>query len=101
MIYVADSGRPSILIFTESGKFLMEITNKVERPTGLLIQGGHLLVTDSKRHSVLAYDLSGNFLSETGRRGINPGEFNFPTHIAADSEGTLFLTDSLNRLSEI
>jgi DNA-binding beta-propeller fold protein YncE len=96
LIYVADSGRPGIVAFTESGKFMMEITNKVERPSGLLIHGERLLVTDSKRHSVLSYDLSGNFLSESGHRGINPGEFNFPTHIAGDSEGNIFITDSMN-----
>jgi len=96
IIYVADSGRPGIVVFTESGKYLMEITNKVERPTGLLVQGGRLLVTDSKRHSVLSYDLLGNFISEAGRRGLNPGEFNFPTHLAADAEGNLFITDSMN-----
>lgn len=96
IIYVADSGRRSVVVFTESGKFLMEITNRMERPSGLLIQGGRLLVTDSKRHSLLSYDLLGNYLTETGRRGINPGEFNFPTHIAADTEGNLFITDSMN-----
>jgi len=96
MIYVADSGRPGILVFTETGRFLQEITNRVERPSGLLLQGGRLLVTDSKRHSLLAYDLLGNYQSESGRRGLNPGEFNFPPHIASDAEGNLFITDSMN-----
>src|SRR5262249_7510104 len=96
IIYVADSGRPAIVAFHESGKFLMEITNKVERPSGLLIQQGHLLVTDSKRHSILSYDLLGKLVGEYGRRGLAPGEFNFPTHIASDPEGNLFVTDSMN-----
>jgi DNA-binding beta-propeller fold protein YncE len=96
IFFVADSALGRIIAFDERGKLLFEITDHLARPSGLAIAGDRLLVTDSQRHSVLAYNLGGGFLSEFGRRGAGPGEFNFPTHIAADSTGNLYVTDSMN-----
>ena len=43
-------------------------------------------------------DVPGGFcLTETiGRRGVQSGEFNFPTGLAVDAEGVLFVADSYN-----
>jgi DNA-binding beta-propeller fold protein YncE len=94
--YVADSGLASVLAFDENGKLQLQITNHLERPSGLAILNDKLLVTDSQRHCVVVFDLQGSYQSEFGRRGTEPGEFNFPTHVTADREGNLFVTDSLN-----
>ncbi len=96
VFYVADSGLARVLAFNESGQLLFQITNKLERPSGLLVSGDRLWVTDSRRHCVVGFDRLGNYVSEFGRRGSAPGEFNFPSHIAADREGNLLVTDSMN-----
>ena len=101
VFYVADSGRGSVVAFADGGKFLFEITNKLERPSGIVIVAGQLFVTDSRRHCVARYDLLGHYLSEFGRRGLNPGEFNFPTHITADAQNNLYVTDSMNNRVQI
>jgi hypothetical protein len=95
-IYVADSGLGKVLVFSPEGKLRVEITRELERPAGLAIAGDKLFVVDAQRHHVVAFDLRGGFISKFGRRGSKPGEFNFPTHIASDSNGRLFVTDSMN-----
>jgi len=96
IFYVADSGLPAVLVIDDKGKLLRQLTNRLERPSGLAVEGERLFVTDSARHCVLTFDLLGHYLGEFGRRGVGPGELNYPTHIAADREGNLYVTDSMN-----
>jgi DNA-binding beta-propeller fold protein YncE len=96
LFFVADSGRASVVVFNLKGRLQFEITNHLARPSGLTIVDNRLLVVDSQRHCVVSFDLTGRFLSEFGRRGSDVGEFNYPTHIAADETGHLFVTDSMN-----
>lgn len=100
-IFVADSGLAAIVAFSDEGKLLFTITNRLQRPAGLAISGERLFVVDSVRQAVLVFDLKGNFLSEFGKRGTGLGEFNYPTHIASDREGHLFITDSMNARVEV
>jgi sugar lactone lactonase YvrE len=95
-IFVADSALGKVLAFDEKGKPQFEITNELERPSGLALAGDRLLVADSQRHQVVLYDLGGKFISKFGRRGTGPGEFNFPTHVSVDAAGLIYVTDSLN-----
>jgi DNA-binding beta-propeller fold protein YncE len=95
-LYVADSGRAAVVAFNLSGKLRFQITNHLARPSGLAIAGQKLYVADAQLHRVFVYDLDGHELSSFGRRGTGPGEFNFPTHLAADSQGWLYVTDSMN-----
>jgi len=95
-VYVADSGLGKVLAFDLKGKPRFEIARELERPSGLVIFGDRLFIVDAQLHQVVTCDLRGGFISKFGRRGSAPGEFNFPTHIAADAGGRLFVTDSLN-----
>lgn len=96
VFYVADAGLRSVLAFDGKGEPLFEIREGVERPAGLAIVGERLYVADAESHSVAVFDLRGKFLSRFGRRGLEPGEFNFPTHLAGDGDGRLYVTDSMN-----
>lgn len=96
IFFVADSSLAAIVAFGENGKLVFQATNHLERPSGLVISGEQLFVADSQRHRIVVFDLRGKYISEFGQRGTKPGEFNFPTHIAADAEGNLFVTDSMN-----
>ena len=95
-IFVADSGLAAIVAFSEKGTLLFTITNRLQRPVGVAVHGARLFVADSARHAVMIFDLAGNYVAEFGQRGAGSGEFNYPTHIATDSEGTLYVTDSMN-----
>ncbi len=96
LLYVADSALGSVIVFDISGKLQMTITNGLARPAGLAIAAGRMLVADSKEHRVSVFDLRGNLLFQFGHRGTEPGEFNFPTHLAVDSQGGILVTDSMN-----
>jgi DNA-binding beta-propeller fold protein YncE len=99
--FVADSGLASVLAFDENGKLWRQMTNHLQRPSGLALMSNQLFVADSQRHCVVVFDLQGIYQSEFGRRGNGEGQFNFPTHLAADREGHLLVTDSLNSRVQI
>jgi sugar lactone lactonase YvrE len=101
VFFVADSARCAVIAFEENGKLLFAQTNHLERPSGLAILDGQLYVADAQRHCVVVFDLRGTYQSEFGKRGIGPGEFNFPTHLAAGRDGQLYVTDSMNSRVQI
>jgi DNA-binding beta-propeller fold protein YncE len=96
LFYVADSGLGEVLAFDEKGRGELVITNELARPAGIAVLDDHLLIVDSERHQVVCCGLRGEFISKFGRRGVGPGEFNFPTHIAVDDRRQIYVTDSLN-----
>lgn len=96
LIYVADAGLGRVLALDLKGRFKFAITNDLQHPSGLAVLGRRLLVADSQQHRVLVYDANGNFISSFGQRGREPGEFNYPTHVAVDGRGQIYVTDSMN-----
>ena len=96
IFYVADSGLGQVLAFGDDGKSVFEISQPLVRPVGLAVAGDSLAVVDSQSHAVFVFDLAGKLRFKFGQRGIGPGEFNFPTHIANDGAGHWLVTDSLN-----
>ena len=101
ILYVADSELAAIIAFDPDGKLQFLINQELTRPSGLAISGGHLLVADSAAHCVDIFDLHGKFLSRFGTRGPDAGQFNFPTHVTADSRGNIYVTDSMNCRVEV
>jgi sugar lactone lactonase YvrE len=96
IFYVADSELAKVIAFREDGKLLFEISAPLQRPVGLAIAGDVLCVVDSQLHAVFCFGLDGKFQSRFGQRGTGPGEFNFPTGIAADGRGHLLVADTMN-----
>ncbi|MFL5430782.1 MAG: hypothetical protein ACJ79M_14280 [Myxococcales bacterium] len=70
----------------------------LQRPSGLAIDEARklLFVTDSAAHSVHVLPLGGGEGRTLGGRGGDEGQFNFPTHLAVDREGSLYVTDAMN-----
>lgn len=99
--FVADSQLAMVLAFAANGRLLFTITNSLARPVGLALSSDRLFVADSQLHRVVVFDLTGRFDFQFGKRGVGPGEFNFPTHIAAGPRGEILVTDSMNSRIEI
>jgi DNA-binding beta-propeller fold protein YncE len=99
--YVGDSGQAAVIAFDLNGKLLFRIKEGIERPTGLAISGDRLLVADAAGHNVAIFDLKGKPLGRFGAHGSGPGEFNFPTHLAADGHGNIYVTDSMNNRIQV
>lgn len=94
--YVADSELGMVLAFNEKAELLKAISQELTRPSGLAISGDKLFVADSEMHSILVFDLDGTLLYSFGKRGVESGEFNYPTHLCIAPGKRLFVTDSMN-----
>ncbi len=99
--FVADTGLHKVMAFNTKKKLLFEITDKVQRPCGLAVSGEKLFVSDASSHSILVFDLQGKYLTKFGTRGVSPGRFNFPTHLAAGPEGRIYVTDCMNHRIQV
>jgi DNA-binding beta-propeller fold protein YncE len=70
---------------------------ELDRPTGLCRSesSGEIFVVDSAAHDIKVFDEAGQLLRSIGGRGIEPGQFNGPTHLSCSGD-RLYVTDTLN-----
>ena len=96
--FVTDSASGRLMCLNDRGhvRWTLGRKNGFERPTGLVVSGDRLYVTDTLGHRVVIVSLAGVMLGSFGRRGSEPGEFNFPTNIARGPDGHLLVTDAMN-----
>lgn len=99
-ILVSDSRLNSIECFDRDGRWMgaFVATGQLGRPAGIAVdpQRGIVYVVDVTGHRIVMFDLEGRRVGVLGRRGENPGEFNFPTHLALSPEGNVIVADTMN-----
>lgn len=98
-LYVSDSVGGTVFIFDSAGKTLGEtLPNLFTRPTGVCFDAAanRLLVTDTAAHSLVVLAPNGEPITQVGGRGTEPGQFNYPTNVAVDGLGRVYVCDSLN-----
>ena len=99
-VFVADSGLAAIYCFDGAGKPVMSLGGKeLQSPAGLAIDRARhrLYAADSRGHRILSWDIeSGKFLAAWGTRGAGDGQFNYPTNLAVDKAGRVYVTDTGN-----
>lgn len=95
-IYVADSAWGEVYQF-DSDLQLERRLDGMTRPTALAYD--HLLeqlfVADTGSHTIRIIDGDGRVTRTIGKRGTDPGEFNYPSHIAL-TEKHLLVVDAMN-----
>ena len=96
-VYVADRKNNRIQIFTEDGKFLDKWTN-LGSPWGLAYSPKEeaLYMCDGENNRVIKVDKNGKLLGVLGGFGKVPGLFDFPHHIAIDSQGAIYVAEIKN-----
>ncbi|MFQ5609771.1 MAG: SMP-30/gluconolactonase/LRE family protein, partial [Woeseiaceae bacterium] len=100
-VYVSDASSGVIHVFDSYGKkYLTAIgETRLSRPTGLAVRpnSGDLLVVDTLASSVVVFDTR-NFREKrrTGYSGEADDALHYPTDIALASDGSVYVTDSLN-----
>jgi hypothetical protein len=63
---------------------------------------GDIFISDGYINSRIAKaDKGGNWIKSWGNRGNNPGEFNTPHNIGADSQGRIYVADHGNRRIQV
>jgi DNA-binding beta-propeller fold protein YncE len=105
-IWVADAVGQHVYAFDGDGGVLMMLGRQDEmlNPTSVAVDDSRnrIYVVDSKLHKVLVFDTeSGQLISTIGERGSGNGQFNFPTQVALDNVGRIYVTDTLNFRVEV
>ena len=64
------------------------------KPTGLTADArGRVLVADTHYHRVMVFDRDGKELARFGSNGRELGQFIFPTHVAVDADGDVYVSE--------
>jgi hypothetical protein len=99
-LLVSDSVGGVVLVFDAGGRCLGSLTGPgvLERPVGIAVDEprNRIFVADAKKHRVVVLSPDGRLMQELGTRGSEPGQFNYPTHVAVDPSGLMYVSDSLN-----
>ena len=100
-VWVADPVGQHVVAFDGEGNVLMALgkTGEMVNPTDVVLDEARqrAYVVDSKQHKVLVYNPeTGEQIGQFGKRGDQPGEFNFPTNLALDHQGRIYVTDTMN-----
>ncbi len=96
--YIADAGREQILVLDENDKFLRAYGRKDQFwPLAVAVDGDRVYVVDRRESEIEVLDReSGELIHKIGGVGTEGGRFQWPTRVALDSEGSLFVTDFMN-----
>jgi len=86
------------MVFDRDNKFARMLRREEGlKPSDALLVGGELFVADLKSNSILVLDpKTGRLLRQIGEGGKEPGQFYFPTNLATDSQGRLYVSDTMN-----
>ncbi|MDR3765302.1 MAG: 6-bladed beta-propeller [Acidobacteriota bacterium] len=109
-VFVSDTKLRHITVLNPDHKQVTSFgTDQLQSPAGLAIDTANrlLYVVDTQRDQVLVYSPDTfkllRTIGTTGKRHTlsGPGQFSLPTNAAVDSEGNLYVTDTLNNRLEI
>jgi len=108
-LFVSDGKMHRVLIFSPKREIEGQVTEGLIDPNGLAIDAENrlLYVVDTQQDQVLVYDADSlKLLRRIGTGGKNhflttPGDFGAPQGVAVDSEGNVYVTDTLNNRVEI
>jgi DNA-binding beta-propeller fold protein YncE len=102
-VFVSDAELGAVFVLDAQGTPRAVIgAGRLARPTGVArdAASGRLFVADTYGHDIKVFDDAGALLSTIGRRGTEPGEFNYPSHLAL-AAGELYVTDTLNNRVQV
>jgi len=108
-LFVSDGKLRRVYVFSPKHEVEAQITEGLIDPVGLAIDATNrfLYVVDTQQDQVLVYDADTyKLLRRLGTGGKNhflttPGDFAAPQGIALDSDGNVYVTDTLNNRVEI
>lgn len=109
-IYVSDTGRSRVLVYSPKGKFLKEITGAKKEggksilvcPRGIIVdKDGTIYVVDSLGHAIFGFNQKGENISQIGKMGDGAGEFFVPNGLFLGKDSSIFVTDTVNERIQI
>ena len=108
-LYVSDNKLHRVLVFNPKYEVIGQIDSGLSSPSGLAVDNENrlLYISDVELDQVLVYDADTlKPIRKIGTTGHNhelttPGDFAKPVGVAVDSEGNLYVADTLNNRVEI
>ncbi len=96
--YVTDTDRNQVVAFDSDDKFKHAFGRKGQfKPVDVVVAGDRLYVSDIAHHQIVALDKqTGGEILRIGTTGSAEGQLYFPTNLALDVEGNIFVTDTGN-----
>ena len=113
-VYVADSFNSRIQKFDSNGNYLMQFGNagsddgRLNHPEGVAVDsGGNIYVADTENFRIVKFDNNGAYLfaigagyngspGGVGTLGSGSGQFAYPSGIAVDKGGNIYVADNGN-----
>lgn len=102
-LFVADTAESDLKVFDLEGRLLMVIgkhgsaLGEFNRPSYMAIWRNELYVTDTFNARIQVLDLdSGNPIRSIGTRGTYVGQLSMPKGVALDSDGNVYVVESLH-----
>ena len=102
-VYVADTGNYRIQVFTAEGKFLRMFGRRgqgkgeLDNPISIAVHDGLLYVGEGWNGRVSVFTLEGQFVTSFGSKGTGPGQFCWSCGLAVNSNGVVYVCDSINQ----
>lgn len=94
LLYIADMENNRVVILTENGEYVDEISNGLSAPRGVFVtEENHLYVADSGNGRIVEYDENLKFLREIGRPEtdlISASQNYIPTKVVVDSANRIY-----------
>lgn len=99
-LFITDVGADVVHVY-RADKYVTTIgqTGEFDNPSGVALDEKRRVfyVVNAKKHCINVYALDNyTFVKTIGARGTADGEFNFPTNIAVDAEGNIYVVDTAN-----
>jgi DNA-binding beta-propeller fold protein YncE len=95
-----DSFQNQVYIFNLNENSVQPLNKKLElnQPTGIAYNSNtnEIWVVETLSHQISVFDSDGKKKRTIGSRGIETGQFNFPTYIWIDKDGMVYVVDSMN-----
>lgn len=99
-VYVSDVTAQKLFVYNRSGAFIRAIgrAGELKSPSGIAVDSAkdRLYVADTRINAVRAYTLDGISLFVIEGLEADKGKLSFPTNIAVDSHGNIYVVDTGN-----
>jgi DNA-binding beta-propeller fold protein YncE len=95
-----DSYLNKIFVYNPDKKEIRTLNDSIilDQPTGIAYSeiNHEIWVVETRAHYISVLDDKGRRKRTIGKRGVEPGEFNYPTSIWIDKTGKAYVIDALN-----